>query len=98
MLYLKTYHSLHEFNSIKVVKTTDNFRNRIIDKLLTINNREYLSALYKIIESGSPDSDVVELSEEQLLMIQMSDDDIKNNRLISYKELGNKDLEWLKGK
>jgi len=80
------------------VKTTDNFRNRIIDKLLTLNNREYLWALYKIIESGSPDSDVVELSEEQLLMIQMSDDDIKNNRLISYKELGNKDLEWLKGK
>jgi len=80
------------------VKTTDNFRNRIIDKLLTINNREYLSALYKIIESSSPDSDLVELSEEQFLMLQMSDDDIKNDRLISYKELDKQDLEWLREK
>ena len=80
------------------MKTTDNFRNRIIDKLLTINNREYLSALYKIIESSSPDSDLVELSEEQFLMLQMSDDDIKNDRLISYKELDKQDLEWLREK
>ena len=80
------------------MKTTDTFRNRIIDKLLTINNREYLSALYKIIESSSPDSDLVELSEEQLLMLQMSDDDIKNDRLISYKELDKQDLEWLREK
>ena len=80
------------------MNTTDNFRNRIIDKLLTINNREYLSALYKIIESSSPDSDLVELTEEQLLMLQMSDDDIKNDRLISHKELDKKDLEWLREK
>ena len=74
----------------------DNLRNNIIDKLLTISNKDYLSALNQLIAKSSFDNDTVKLSEEQILMLNMSDDDIKNNRYISQNELDKSDLEWLK--
>jgi len=44
-----------------------------------------------IIES-SVNNDIVKLTEEQVLMLQLSDDDIKNNRLISQDQLDKNDL------
>lgn len=76
--------------------TIDTIRNNIIDKLLTISNKEYLSALYKLLETSSIDSDVVKLSDEQILMLQLSDKDIEKNKLITQEELDKTDEEWLK--
>ncbi len=76
----------------------DIIRNSIIEKLLAINNKEYLSALYKLVDNSSFDEDEVQLSEEQVLMLQMSDKDITNKKLISQKDLDKQDLKWLKGK
>ena len=76
--------------------TADNIRNSIIDKLLTIDNKDYLAALYKLVEKSSVDGKVVKLTKEQKIMLQLSDDDIKNNRLISQSQLDKDDLQWLK--
>lgn len=77
--------------------TVDAIRNGIIDKLLTISNKEYLSALYQVVESSIVDKDKVKLTEEQVLMLKLSDKDIKNGKLISQSELDKNDLKWLKG-
>lgn len=77
--------------------SVDNLRNSIIDKLLTISNKDYLSALYKLVEKSSVDKDTVKLTEEQVLMLRLSDKDIKERRLISQKQLEKEDLQWLKG-
>ncbi len=74
----------------------DTIRNGIIDKLLTISNKDYLNALYKLVESSSIDKDTVKLTEEQILMLQLSDKDINNGRLISQSQLDKNDLKWLK--
>ena len=74
----------------------DNIRNNIIDKLLTISNKDYLSALYKLVSTSKVDEEVIQLSEAQILMLNRSEDDIKNNRLMSQDELDKMDLEWLK--
>lgn len=74
----------------------DNIRNNIIDKLLTISNKEYLSALYQLVERSSVDTDVVKLSKEQILMLQLSDQDILNNRLVSQADLDKEDIKWLR--
>lgn len=79
------------------MSTTDNLRNSIIDKLLTISNKDFLSAIYTLVEKSSVDRDVVKLTEEQTLMLQMSDADIKKGKLISQKQLDQDDLKWLKG-
>lgn len=78
------------------MSVTDEIRNNIIDKLLTISNEEYLSALYQIVSTSTVNDDIVKLSEAQILMLNMSDEDIHNDRIVSYDELDKTDLEWLK--
>jgi hypothetical protein len=75
---------------------TDNIRNSIIDKLLTISNDDYLSALYQLVSKSSENNEIIQLSESQLLMLKMSDEDIKNGRFTSQEQLDKIDLEWLK--
>jgi hypothetical protein len=77
------------------MSTTDILRNSIIDKLLTISNKDYLSALYQLVNSSSISMDTVQLSEEQVLMLQLSDVDIKNGKVISQDQLDKDDLQWL---
>jgi hypothetical protein len=78
--------------------TVDTLRNNLIDKLLTISNKEYLLALNKLVESSSINNNTVNLSEEQVLMLQLSDRDIEAGKLISQEQLDKNDLDWLQGK
>ena len=78
--------------------TVDTLRNNLIDKLLTISNKDYLSALNKLIDNSAVDSDVIKLTDEQILMLHLSDEDIKFDRLVPQEQVDKNDLEWLKGK
>jgi len=78
--------------------TVDTLRNDLIDKLLTISNKEYLLALNQLVEKSAVNNDTVSLTEEQISMLKMSDKDIEAGRLISQEQLDKNDLEWLKGK
>ena len=77
------------------MKSIDIIKNNLIDKILTIRNQDVLTALDKLIDSSSTTMNV-ELSEEQKLMLLMSEEDIKAGRLIPQDELDNNDLSWLK--
>lgn len=77
-----------------MMPNADAIRNGIIDKLLTISNKDYLSALYKLVESSSIDKGKVKLTEEQTLMLKLSDKDIKNGKIISQSQLDKEDLKW----
>ncbi|MES2838593.1 MAG: hypothetical protein V4667_13775 [Bacteroidota bacterium] len=76
--------------------TVDSLRNDLINKLLSISNKEYLSALSKLIESNPLSNERIILTKEQKLMLELSENDIKNKNLISQKELDKSDLQWLK--
>jgi hypothetical protein len=78
--------------------TVDTLRNNLIDKLFTISNKEYLLALNQLVESSTVDNSAVKLSDEQVLMLQLSDKDIKTGKLVSQEQLDKNDLEWLEGK
>ncbi|MDB4924345.1 hypothetical protein [Mucilaginibacter sp.] len=77
--------------------TVDTLRNNLIDKLLAISNKEYLLALNQLVEKSDVNIDSVKLSNEQILMLKLSDKDIEAGRLISQDQLDKNDLEWLKG-
>ena len=81
------------FDKKHAMNSADNLRNSIIDELLTISNKDYLLALYQLEEKSTAGSDVVKLSEEQMLMLEMSDKDIENGKLISQDQLDKKDLQ-----
>lgn len=78
------------------METVDKIRNGIIDKLLTISNKDYLTAIFQVLENSTTDQDIVKLSKEQILMLKLSESDIKNGRLIPQSQLDKTDLEWLK--
>jgi len=78
------------------MNSTDILRNNIIDKLLTIRNKDYLSALYQLVNASTVDKDSVKLTDEQITMLQLSDNDIKNGKLISQNELDKSDRQWLR--
>ena len=75
--------------------TVDNIRNGLIDKILSINNKDFLVALDKLIASSSTDSELVNLTKEQKIMLELSEADIKNGRLISQEAMDKRNLEWL---
>ena len=78
------------------MSTADQIRNTIIEKLLTISNKDYLTALLQLVKNNSSETDVVKLTEEQKLLLQLSEKDIANGKLISQTELDKSDLKWLK--
>jgi hypothetical protein len=75
----------------------DEIRNSIIDKILQISDRDYLLALFKLVDNSSVVEDRYKLTEEQKLMLEMSEADIQYNRVISQNDLDKMDTEWLKG-
>ena len=74
----------------------DILRDSIIDKLLSISNKDYLAALFQLINRSTIETELVDLTEEQIIMLQMSENDIQNGNLISQLELDKSDLKWLK--
>ncbi len=70
------------------MEAIDNLRDHIIDKLLTINNKEYLAALYNLLEKRRINNKVI-LSKEQIKLLKMSEADIKNSKLIAHEDLDN---------
>ncbi len=75
--------------------TVENIRTRLIDKILTINNKDFLEALDKLISSSTSESEIVELTNEQKAMLEMSQHDIKEGKLISQEAMDKRNLEWL---
>ena len=76
--------------------TTDHIRNGIIEKLLTISNKDYLTALFQLVKNNSVDTERVKLTEEQVVMLNLSERDIKEGKLIPHSQLDKNDLKWLK--
>jgi hypothetical protein len=76
----------------------DIIRNGIIDKLLSISDEDYLMALLRLVDNSTVQNEKIKLTKEQKLMLEMSENDIQNGRIISQSDLDKNDLEWLKGK
>ena len=76
----------------------DVIRNGIIDKLLAISDKEYLLALLRLVDNRAVEDEKIKLTKEQKLMLEMSEVDIQNGRIISQSDIDKNDLEWLNGK
>lgn len=77
--------------------TVDKIRSGLIDKILKIKNKDFLIALDNLISSSSADTGIVELTAEQKEMLEISETDIENGRLISQEAMDKRNLEWLNG-
>ncbi|WP_340107078.1 hypothetical protein [Rhodohalobacter sp. 8-1] len=75
--------------------TVDKLRNGLIDKIISIKNKDFLEALDKLISSSSSESEIVDLTKEQKIMLEMSEEDIQSGNLISQEAMDKRNLEWL---
>lgn len=78
--------------------TIEKIRNGLIDKILSIQNKDFLEALDRIISNDSEKSVQEILTSEQKIMLEMSEEDIKTGRLISQDAIEKRNLEWLNAK
>ncbi len=83
-------------NQKKEMSQVDVIRNGIIDKLLSISDKDYLMALLRLVDNSAVEEDKIKLTKEQKLTLELSEADIQNGRTISQNDLDKNDLEWLK--
>ena len=76
------------------MSTLENLRNRLIDRILATRNEGFLQAIESIFIS-TQNEDILNLSSEQIEILSMSEEDMKNGNLISESELGKLDSKWL---
>jgi hypothetical protein len=76
----------------------DTLRNEIIEKVLCISDKDYLNAINYIVDNKEFNNNVVKLTKEQKLMLDLSDMDIKNSAIITHEDLMKKKQAWLKEK
>ncbi len=74
--------------------TLENLKNNLIDRILATQNEKLLISIFGIFESSNAE-EKISLSSEQIEMLLMSEEDIKNENFYSEDELKGKDKKWL---
>lgn len=77
------------------MSNVDLIRNGLIDKILAIRNKDFLEALDKIVSSSNNTEEIIELSDVQKALLQLSEDDLAAGRTISQEEMMKRNLKWL---
>lgn len=77
------------------MRTIQDIRNDIIDKILSIKEKEALLELDQMLDTIHVKFDTVLTTEAQKVMLQMSEEDIQQGRLISQEDIVARNLEWL---
>ncbi len=78
--------------------TIDKIKSDLIDKIISIQNRDFLKALDVLVSANSIQSEPVKLSPDHKIMLEMSERDIKKGRLIDQDALEKRNMEWLNEK
>ena len=74
--------------------SSDNLQNSIIEKILTIRNKDFLKALNQLI-SSSQSTNIYELDEDQKNILNMAREDVENGRTIDNETIKSKYQQWL---
>ncbi len=72
----------------------ETLRNNIITKLQSVNDLKRLEKVNRVLDEEHVE-DVYQFTEAQLKMLELSEEDIKNGRVISNEELHKQTMKWL---
>ncbi len=73
----------------------EQIRNNLIDKLLSINNKDIIVSLDRLLESTIKEEDVYKVSKQQRILLAASEIDIQNGNLILDEEINREEDLWL---
>lgn len=77
------------------MKTIEKIRHGLIDKILAIDDQNFLEALDTLVASTKSNPKVSDLTADQKEMLQMSEQDIQNGSMISQEAMNERNLKWL---
>ena len=77
------------------MRSSTDIRNKLIDQLMTIQDVDFLLALSNMINKAHVETDAVPLTDEQKIMLTMSDMDIAAGRTLLQEALHERELKWL---
>ena len=88
---------------IEKVLEEENSIHPILLQLLKASNQEseknigqsHSDVMSKLKEKYLDKNEVIQLTDEQIIMLEMSENDIKNGNLISQEAMNKRNLEWL---
>jgi hypothetical protein len=75
------------------METISSVKNRLIDKIMATKNKKLLEVIDNIFATVHQEQSA-SLSEEQVEMLIMSEQDIEYGNIISESELENNDAKW----
>jgi hypothetical protein len=75
--------------------TIEQIRNNLIDKILSIRNRDMIGALDKLLETTINEKNIYKTTEQQKLIFQASEIDIQNGDLFLDEEINQEEDLWL---
>lgn len=76
------------------MSSVDALRNKVIDRIMAINNIKLLLAIDEILETIGLEEQIV-LSSRQIDMLMMSEAEIGRGEILSQADLDKLDEEWL---
>jgi predicted transcriptional regulator len=75
---------------------TEEMKKQLIDKINSTTDENTLEEIYRILEAGDIEVDMVILSEDQKTLIDQGLKDIEEGRVLSNEEANRQIDEWLK--
>jgi len=76
------------------MRTIDNIRNKLIDKIMVTDNEQLLNAIDNIFNSTQKEN-ILNLDSSQIEMLIMSENDINHGNLVSEADINKADSKWM---
>lgn len=74
----------------------EHIRNTLIDRIMSIKNKDFLSALEHIVANSNQEEGVIELTEDQKAILELSQKEFEEGKVMGHDALKTKTKEWLK--
>jgi hypothetical protein len=73
----------------------DQVRSALIHKLHNIQNKDFLLALDGLVSTKQFEQEVKELTKEQKLLLEMSEQDFEQGNIVTHEAIHEKVTQWL---
>lgn len=73
----------------------DQVRSALIHKLHNIQNKDFLLALDGLVSTKHFEKEVIELTKEQKLLLEMSEQDFEQGNIVTHEAIHEKVTQWL---
>lgn len=82
-------------NKVHTMASIDQVRSALIHKLHNIQNKDFLLALDGLVSTKQFEKEVIELTKEQKLLLEMSERDFELGNIVTHEAIHEKVTQWL---